>query len=63
MNTNKRLMRLIKKHRLTSAQVAEMCRVQKTTVEKWRQSEGNVSRSTMPEGLFELLQIKLERDE
>ncbi len=63
MNTNKRLMRLIKKHRLTSAQVAEMCRVQKTTVEKWRQSEGNVSRSTMPEGLLELLQIKLERDE
>ena len=63
MNTNKRLMRLIKKHRLTSAQVAEMCRVKKTTVEKWRQSEGNVSRSTMPEGLLELLQIKLERDE
>ena len=63
MNTNKRLMRLIKKHRLTSAQVAEMCRVQKTTVEKWRQSEGNVSRSTMPEGLLELLQNKLERDE
>ena len=63
MNTNKRLMRLIKKHRLTSAQVAEMCRVQKTTVEKWRQSEGNVSRSPMPEGLLELLQIKLERDE
>ncbi len=57
--TNKRLMRLIKKHGLTTAQVAELCRVSHGTVSKWRQTDGTVSANTMPEGLLELLQIKL----
>ena len=61
--TNKRLMRLIKQHGLTTAQVAEMCRVQPTTVKKWRQSPDVVSSNTMPEGLLELLEIKLGETE
>tara|TARA_R100000808_G_scaffold1775_1_gene7601 strand:- start:8 stop:223 length:216 start_codon:yes stop_codon:yes gene_type:complete len=61
--TNKRLMRLIKKHGLTTAQVAELCRVSHGTVRKWRQTDGTVSANTMPEGLLELLEIKLgEKD-
>ena len=56
---NKRLLRLIKKHKLTSAEVAELCRVARGTVEKWRQAETAVNGRNMPPGYLELLEIKL----
>ena len=56
---NKRLLRLIKKHNLTSEQVAELCRVSKVTVQHWRQAEGLVGFRNMSPGLLELLEIKL----
>jgi len=58
-NTNKRLLTLIKKHGLTSSRVAELVHVQQTTVQKWRQSPGNIAWRRMPPGLLELLEIKL----
>jgi len=59
MTTNKRLLRLIKKHALTSSQVAELVRVQPVTVEHWRQTPGGTGHRVMPEGALELLEIKL----
>ena len=56
---NKRLLRLIKKHKLTSAEVAELCRVARGTVEKWRQAETGPGHRNMPTGYLELLEIKL----
>ena len=44
---NKQLLRLIKKHDLTSKEVADLCRVTTGTVGKWRQA------------YLELLEIKL----
>ncbi len=58
-NPNKRLLALIKKHGLTSAEVAALVHVELTTVQKWRQSPGNISFNPMPPGLLELLEIKL----
>ena len=57
--TNKRLLVLIKKHGLTSADVATQVHVQQTTVEKWRQTPGNSAWRQMPPGLLELLEFKL----
>lgn len=59
VNTNKRLLKLIKKHGLTSAKVAELVKVQPVTVEHWRQTPGGTGYRAMPDGLLELLQIKL----
>ena len=56
---NKQLLRLTKKYNLTSAQVAEKCRVARGTVEKWRQAETAVNGRNMPPGYLELLEIKL----
>jgi len=56
---NKQLLRLIKKHKLTSAEVAELCRVARGTVEKWRQAETGPGHRNMPAGYLELLEIKL----
>ena len=56
---NKRLLRLIKKHDLTSQQVAQLCRVTTGTVGKWRQAEDTVAHRNMPAGYLELLEIKL----
>ena len=56
---NKRLHRLIKKHGLTAAEVADICKVTRGTVEHWRQSEGNTGYRNMPPGYLELLEIKL----
>ena len=58
-NTNKRLLTLIKKHGLTSAEVAALVHVELTTVQKWRQSPGNIAWRRMSPGLLELLEIKL----
>ena len=57
--SNKRLLRLIKKYALTSSQVAELVRVQPVTVEHWRQTPGSTGYRVMPDGLLELLKIKL----
>ena len=56
---NKRLLRLIKKHDLTSKEIADLCRVTTGTVGKWRQAEGTVAHRNMPPGYLELLEIKL----
>ena len=58
-NTNKRLLTLIKKHGLTSAEVAALVHVELSTVQKWRQSPGNIAWRRMSPGLLELLEIKL----
>ena len=58
-NPNKRLLALIKKHGLTSAEVAALVHVELTTVQKWRQSPGNIAWRRMSPGLLELLEIKL----
>ena len=58
-NPNKRLLTLIKKHGLTSAAVAAHVHVELTTVQKWRQSPGNIAWRRMSPGLLELLEIKL----
>ena len=58
MSTNKRLLKLMSKHQLTSQQVADLVHVSLSTVQKWRQTPGNVSHYEMPEGLLELLEIK-----
>jgi len=58
-NPNKRLLTLIKKHGLTSAEVAALVHVELTTVQKWRQSPGNIAWRRMSPGLLELLEIKL----
>ena len=58
-NSNKRLLTLIKKHGLTSAEVAALVHVELTTVQKWRQSPGNIAWRRMSPGLLELLEIKL----
>ena len=57
--SNKRLLRLIDKYFLTSSQVADIVRVQPVTVEHWRQTPGGTGYRVMPDGLLELLQIKL----
>jgi len=56
---NKQLLRLLKKHNLTSAEVAELCRVTRGTVEHWRQAETGTGYRNMPPGYLELLEIKL----
>jgi len=56
---NKRLLRLIKKHNLTTKKVADLCRVKTGTVEKWRQTEGTVAYRNMPPGYLELLKWEL----
>ena len=53
------LLRLIKKHGLTTQQVADLCLVQRRTVEAWRKSPDVSSHRTMPDGYLELLQLKL----
>ena len=60
--TNKKLLALIKRHGLTSQQIADLLHTSRSTVEKWRQADGNVSQNTMPKAMLELLEIKLERD-
>jgi len=57
--TNKELLALIKRHGLTSRQIADLLHTSRSTVEKWRQADGNVSQNTMPKAMLELLQIKL----
>ena len=57
--TNKKLLLLIHKHKLSSQDVADALHVTRSAVEKWRQAEGNQSHNAMPEGLLELLEIKL----
>ena len=57
--TNKKLLVLIKRHGLTSQQIADLLHTSRSTVEKWRQADGNVSQNTMPKAMLELLQIKL----
>ena len=59
MTTNKRLLKLIKKYALTSSEVAELVKVQPVTVEHWRQTPGGTGYRVMPDGLLELLKIKL----
>jgi len=56
---NKQLLRLIKKYKLTSAQVAEKCRVTRVTVEHWRQSETGTGYRNMPSGYLALLEYEL----
>ena len=56
---NERLLRLIKKHKLTSKEVADFCRVTTGTVGKWRQAEGTVAYRNMPPGYLELLKWEL----
>ena len=56
---NRRLLRLIKKHELTSDQVAELVKVTRSAVEKWRQTEGGTAYRNMPPTHLELLEIKL----
>lgn len=53
------LMRLIKKHVLTTQAIAELCLVERGTVESWRKSPDVSSHRTMPPGYLELLKIKL----
>jgi DNA-binding transcriptional regulator YiaG len=55
---NEHLFALMSKHHLTSQQVADMLYVSLSTVQKWRQTPGNISHYEMPEGLLELLRIK-----
>tara|TARA_R100000808_G_C2128695_1_gene138351 strand:- start:812 stop:1090 length:279 start_codon:yes stop_codon:yes gene_type:complete len=57
--TNKELLALIKRHGLTSQQIADLLHTSRSTVEKWRQADGNVSQNTMPKAMLELLEIKL----
>ena len=61
--SNKRLLKLIKKHGLTSSRVAELVKVQPVTVEHWRQTPGGTGYRVMPDGLLELLEIKLGETE
>lgn len=56
---NRRLVALMKKHRLTVREVAELLYVSPVTVQHWRASEGAVGYRNMPKGYLELLQIKL----
>ena len=56
---NRRLLRLIYKHELTSDQVAELVKVTRSTVDKWRQTEGGTAYRNMPPMALELLEIKL----
>ena len=57
--SNKQLLRLIKKHGLTSSRVAALVWVERVTVEHWRQTPGGTGYRSMPDGLLELLEIKL----
>jgi len=57
--SNKQLLRLIKKHGLTSSRVAGLVKVQPVTVEHWRQTPGGAGYNPMPSNLLELLEIKL----
>ena len=59
MSTNKRLLTLMSERCLTSKQVADLVHVSLSTVQKWRQTPGNISHYEMPRGLLELLEIKL----
>jgi len=54
-----RLLLLIKKFGLTSAQIASLCCVKVGTVQGWRKDPSVVSHNTMPEGSLELLELKL----
>jgi hypothetical protein len=56
---NKRLIRLMRKHSLTSREVADLLKVKITTVQKWRQADSGIGYRNMPPGLLELLEIKL----
>tara|TARA_R100000808_G_scaffold17734_1_gene39097 strand:- start:2923 stop:3132 length:210 start_codon:yes stop_codon:yes gene_type:complete len=57
--TRNALVRLIKKHGLTTQQVADLCLVERGTVESWRKSPDVSSHRSMPPGYLELLQIKV----
>ena len=56
---NKGLLRLIKQHKLTTDEVAELCRVSRNTVNHWRSTETHSGFRNMPAANLELLEIKL----
>ncbi len=63
MNTNKRLIRLMKKHSLSLQAVAELLYVTVDSVKGWRVREDSTRWTAMPRNLLELLEIKLgEKD-
>ena len=55
------LIRLMKRHNLTAAEVAKLIRVSQSAVEKWRLGEGAPGHRNMPESSLELLKIKLKK--
>ncbi len=57
--TNQKLNALIRKHDLTSQQVADLVQVSLDAVHSWRGSETTTRSRVMPKGLLELLEIKV----
>jgi len=57
--SHKRLANLIGEFSLTSADVANLCRVEVGTANCWRKDPSVSSRRTMPDGSLELLELKL----
>ncbi len=58
--TNKKLMRLIKKHELTAQEIADLLYVSLSAVEHWKTPDTSVSHRVMPQAMLELLEIKLD---
>ena len=54
---NKRLKKLMKKHRLKMKDVAERLHVVKETVKSWRRREGSSGYRNMPQAYLDLLKI------
>ena len=61
--TNQKLIQLMSKHALTSSDVAELVYVSRDTVHSWRVSNKATRFRVMPEGLLELLEIKIKQRE
>ena len=57
--TNKTLIQLMDKHRLSLNQVAEMLHVSPKTVQHWRMKKDATGYRRMPTSQIELLQFKL----
>lgn len=54
-----RLRALIRRHKLTRPQVAELAGVTLKTVESWLASEGSASRRVMPQRAIDLIELRL----
>lgn len=59
MNPNRRLLRLMKKHKLTQKRVVELCRCGRSTVHYWTRDPSDPTFMPMKSSYLRLLELEL----